>query len=123
MPKSLKTHHLDQKFKWKFYVLLTVHLSYNLGQWPTWSTLALFCNMFTTIRYMFRASGGWIVLMQHLISSSQSVAIWCTGWERTVLSQPVHWMATDWEDDTRCCISTIQPPDDEHIMLETCRRL
>jgi len=23
-------------------------------------------------------------------------------------------------DDARCCISTIQPPDDEHIMLETC---
>jgi len=26
-------------------------------------------------------------------------------------------------DDTRCCINTIQPPDDEHIMLETCRWL
>ena len=26
-------------------------------------------------------------------------------------------------DDTRCCINTIQPPDDEHIMLETCRGL
>ena len=26
-------------------------------------------------------------------------------------------------DDTRCCISTIQPPDDKHIMLETCRGL
>ena len=24
-------------------------------------------------------------------------------------------------DDTRCYINTIQPPDDEHIMLETCR--
>jgi len=24
-------------------------------------------------------------------------------------------------DDTRCCINTIQPPDDGHIMLETCR--
>ena len=23
-------------------------------------------------------------------------------------------------DDTRCCINTIQPADDEHIMLETC---
>jgi len=27
------------------------------------------------------------------------------------------------EDDTRCCINTIQPPDDEHILLETCRGL
>ena len=26
-------------------------------------------------------------------------------------------------DDTKCCINTIQPPDDEHIMLETCRGL
>jgi hypothetical protein len=26
-------------------------------------------------------------------------------------------------DDTRCCINTIQPPDDEHIMLETSRGL
>ena len=26
-------------------------------------------------------------------------------------------------DDTRCCINTIQPPDDGHIMLETCRGL
>jgi hypothetical protein len=26
-------------------------------------------------------------------------------------------------DDNRCCINTIQPPDDEHIMLETCRGL
>jgi hypothetical protein len=26
-------------------------------------------------------------------------------------------------DDTRCCINTIQPTDDEHIMLETCRVL
>jgi len=24
-------------------------------------------------------------------------------------------------DDTRCCISTIHPPDVEHIMLEICR--
>ena len=26
-------------------------------------------------------------------------------------------------DDIRCCINIIQPPDDEHIMLETCRGL
>jgi len=40
-----------------------------------------------------------------------------------VLFQPVHWMATYWEDDTRCCFNTIQPPDDEHIMLESCSGL
>ena len=26
-------------------------------------------------------------------------------------------------DDTRCCINTILPPNDEHIMLETCKGL
>jgi len=26
-------------------------------------------------------------------------------------------------EDTTCCINTIQPPDDEHIMLETRRGL
>ena len=26
-------------------------------------------------------------------------------------------------DDTKCCINTFQPPDDEHIMLETCKEL
>jgi len=24
-------------------------------------------------------------------------------------------------DDTRCCITQFWPPDDEHIVLETCR--
>ena len=40
---------------------------------------------------------------------SQSVAVRCTGRPLTE------------SDNTRCCINTIHPPDDEHIMLETCR--
>ena len=39
----------------------------------------------------------------------------------TVLSQPVHRTATYRCDDTRCCIIQFCPPDDEHIVLETCR--
>ena len=42
------------------------------------------------------------MLMQHLVSGHL-----------------VHRTATDREDNTRCCINTIQPPDDEHIVLET----
>ena len=42
---------------------------------------------------------------------------------RAVLSQPVHWTATDWEDVIRCCINTVKHPEDEHVMLETCRGL
>jgi hypothetical protein len=45
------------------------------------------------------------------LSQWQSGAHLCTGRPLTE------------NDDTRCCINTIQPPDDEHIMLETCRGL
>ena len=38
-----------------------------------------------------------------------------------VLSQPVHRTATYMCEDTRCCIIQFWPPDDEHIVLETCR--
>ena len=34
---------------------------------------------------------------------------------------PVHGTATYRCDDTRCCIIQFLPPDDEHIVLETCR--
>ena len=39
------------------------------------------------------------------------------------LSQPVHRRPLPESDDTRCCINTNQPPDDEHKMPETCRGL
>jgi hypothetical protein len=68
-------------------------LHHNFSQWPTWCTNF---NTFITIlyMYMFRAipcssSGCQIVLIQHLVSSL-SVS-----------------------DDTRCCINTIWPPEDE----------
>ena len=38
-----------------------------------------------------------------------------------VRSQPVHRTATYRCDETRCCIIQFWPPDDEHIVLETCR--
>ena len=38
-----------------------------------------------------------------------------------VLSQPVHGTATYKCDDTRGCIIQFLPPDDEHMVLETCR--
>jgi len=45
--------------------------------------------------------------------------------ENGVLSQLVLRTATALKDDTRCCINTFQPPDDEHthIMVETFRGL
>ena len=35
--------------------------------------------------------------------------------------RPVYKTATYRCDDTRCCIKQFWPPDDEHMMLETCR--
>jgi len=63
------------------------------------------------IVYMFRA----------LYAHHQEVEL-CTGWERTEFSLNLCTGRPLTESDgTRCCISTIQLPDDEHIMLETCR--
>ena len=72
----------------------------NFSKWPTGRTILLFYNTFITVIYMFRAtscssSGGQIVLIQPLVSSLS---------HRTVTES----------DDTRCCINTILPPDDEH---------
>jgi len=39
---------------------------------------------------------------------------------RLVGMQPVHRKATYRCDDTRCCIIQFWPPDDEHMVLETC---
>jgi len=39
----------------------------------------------------------------------------------SVSGRPAYRTATDWEDDTRYCVDTIWPPDDEHVMLETFR--
>ena len=84
---------------------------YNLRQCPTWYTLALFYNTFITILYIFRALYAHHQEVEWYWCSiwylhSHSVAVRCTGWERTKF----------W-DDTRCCNNTIQPPDDEHFMI------
>jgi len=71
---------------------------------------ALIFNTFITIlyKYMFRAiycssSGGQIVLIQHLVSSL------------SVSDRPVLFTGRSLTEsnDTRCCINTIWPPEDE----------
>jgi hypothetical protein len=89
-----------------FDVSLTLHLSITLDQLD-----AQIFNTFITFPYMcmLRAiscafSGGQIVLMQHLVSSlsvSDCPVHLCTGQSLTE------------SDDTRCCIKTIWPPEDE----------
>jgi len=46
---------------------------------------------------------------------------WPSGAQVEVLFQPVHRTATYRCDDTVCCMIQFLPPDDEHIVLETCR--
>ena len=83
-------------------------------------------HMFIIILYMFRALYAhhqevelyWCIWYRH----SWKVTVQCTDWK-----SPLSICASDGQtlesDDTRCCISTVHPPDDEHIMLETCRGL
>jgi len=63
----------------------------------------LFYNKFISCLYMFRAP----------CAHRQDVKI--------VLSQPVHGTATYRCDDTRGYIIQFWPPDDEHMVIETCR--
>ena len=85
-----------------------------LRQWPTWCTLALFYNTSNTILYMFRA------LYAH---HQEAELYWCSicyhPLRQWPSGTPVHRMVTDWENDTRCRINRIQPPDDKHVVLET----
>ena len=70
-----------------------------LRQWPTSCALALFYNTSTTILYVFRALHAHrqeveTVLMQHLVSSSQSVVVRCTGWGSSLstCAPDDHWL-------------------------------
>ena len=67
----------------------------------------LFYNKFIICLYMFRA-----ICVHHQEVKIVLYSIWY---------QPVHGTATYRCDDTRCCIIQFLPPDDENIVLETCR--
>ena len=142
LTKYVRTHkYTTTKFRyiftflnvWRisFYTCDGIHhnrLFFKLRQWPTWCSLALFYNKSTTILYMF-------LTLTRTCYHQEDEQYWCNIWYgpvsqwpsraqveiEPVSSQPVHRTATDWEDDTRCCINTVQPPDDKRIMLETCR--
>jgi len=66
-------------------------------------------------------------MFRALYAHHQEVELyWCSIWYRPLSKWPsgaqvcIGRQFTE-SDVTRCCISTIQPPDDEHIMLETRR--
>ena len=64
---------------------------------------------------MFRAPCAHRQDVKTVLANPQSHAF------QPVLSQPVHRTATYRCDDTRGCIIQFWPPDDEHMLLETCR--
>ena len=74
-------------------------------------------------RYMF------IITRLNCIDAASGIVLWVSG-------HPLHRFRENHfslnlctgqplteSDDSSCCINTIQPPDDEHEMLETCRGL
>ena len=84
-----------------------------------------FYNKFISSLYMFRAP-----CAHHQEVKIVLYSIWYhhTCWwpsgtpvEIRVVSQPVQGTATYRCDDTSCCVIQFWPPDDEHIVLETCR--
>jgi len=84
----------------------------------------LFYNKFIICLYMFRG-----LCAHHQEVKIVLYSIWyhhTCRWPSDAqvergLSQPVHRTATYRCDDSICCIIQFSPPDDEHILLETCR--
>jgi hypothetical protein len=76
------------------------------------------------------------ILIRYTVGQTAKLYILTHNWTRFTLShsnncfmywcqysQPVHRTATYRCDDTRRCIIQFFPPDDEHMVLETCRGL
>ena len=108
-PSTVSKHLLSD-----FYVLLTVHLSTILDNDQLDTHLLYF-----TIHYLQSSTcfEHYTLIIRRLNCNDATSGIvtlsqWPSGAPDGLLS-----------DDTRSCINTIQPPDDEHIMLKTCREL
>jgi len=96
-----------------FFVLLTMHLSILILEINQLDDKILFYNKLISCLYMFQAPCAHYQEVKIVLYS-----IW---YHHTYRSQPVHGTATYWCDDTRACIIQFWPPDDEHMVLKTCR--
>jgi len=84
----------------------------------------LLYNKFILYLYMFRALCAHHQKSKLYYTASGIITLcrWPSGAQvERVVSQPVHRTTTYRCDDTRCCIIQLRPPDDEQIVLETCR--
>jgi hypothetical protein len=61
----------------------------------------------------FSSSGGQIVLLQHLVSSLSVSDRPMHRFEKELILNLCTGRSLTESDDTRCCINTIWPPDDE----------
>jgi hypothetical protein len=88
------------KFRTKFYALLTVHLSISLDNDQLDAQLLILqyvhYNPLHVSSFTCSSSRG-----LNCIDAASGIVLPVSG-------RPVHRTATDWEDDTICCISTIQ---------------
>jgi hypothetical protein len=110
-----------------FYISLTVHPVMILGKWPTGRTVLFY--VLISILYMLRAtlcssSGESIVSIQHLVCVT--LCRWPSGMQvRKESSFPtctrnghLHRVT-----HTRCCIDTVDSPDDEHEIARNMKRI
>jgi len=113
----LKNKHLTARLTWLFFcfVLLTAHLSIILDSDQLDAHLLYF-----TIRPLQSS-----ICFEHymLIIRRLNCIDTASGIVLSVSGCPVHRLRENCSADTRCCINTVQPPDDKHIMIETCRGL
>ena len=99
-----------------FDVLLTVHLSIFILVINQLVAQNLFYNKFISCLYMFRASCAHRQEVKIVLNSLlyHHTCRWPSS------AQVVNGTATYRCDDTRCCVKQFWPPDDEHMILETC---
>ena len=97
-------------------VLLTVHLSIFILVINQLDAQNLFYDKFISCLYMFRAPCAHRQEVKIVLYS-----LWYYHTYRwPSRAKPVHGTATYRCDDTRGCIIQFWPPDDEHMVLETC---
>ena len=90
-------------------IFLDMNLFININQLDA----LIFFNKFISSLYMFQAHV--LIVRRAELYYTVSGIITPTG------GRPVHGTATYRCDDTTDCIIQFCPPDDEHVVLETCR--
>ena len=92
---------------WYFVYRASQYIYININQLDALNFKMSLFHASICFEHMCSSSWGQNCIIQHLVSP--------------VGGRPVHETATYRCDDTRCCIIQFWPPDDERMVLETCR--